>query len=183
VIEVERWASWLRVRFGSEESEVGWVVVQKLARTPPTEKELSASQTVDEETSEAGGAAFLLKVAADHKMLVRIRCDLVNLKQRTLERSFDKETPVNIRFNDTLAVSCSVRDREHVESRGLSAELLHQGQVIARARTDAIYTRSVRLRSRGRWGPARSEVCRVRGVGTGREFASTLLAVDCRRLR
>lgn len=182
VIEIERWGSWIRVQLPAGGPASGWVVAQKLARTPPRTPKEEESRDTGSEQPNLDDDIFLLKVTADHPLRVRVTCDAIGSNRRASERTFNKETPVTFRFNETAAISCSIRDREHLESRGLSAELWQRGELVSWARTDAIYARSVRLRSDGPWGEARSEVCRVRLFGTGQGNSTSLLAVDCRPL-
>lgn len=177
---LERWASWVRVRFGPGAEDFGWVVVQKLGREPPL---LDRPAPETEGTSESATEFdFVLKVTADHAMEVRVRCDLVNERGETAERFFRRKTPVNFRFRETLALSCRLRDAEHLESQGLAAELLAEGRRIAAARTDAVYARELRLRSNGPWGPAGSQVCRARTFTGDTNLPGVILAVDCRDL-
>jgi hypothetical protein len=180
---LERWASWVRVRFGAGADDVGWVVVQKLGRQPPTETSEEGAAREEDAARGAEGGTFVLKVTADHTMQVRVSCDLVNGRGEKDDRLYREDTPVNFRFRDTVALTCHVRDAQHVESRGLAVELLREGRRIAAARTDAIHSREIRLRSDGPWGPARSQICRARAYVGGQSFPGVMgFAVECRTL-
>lgn len=172
VVELARWASWIRVRFGPGESDTGWVVEQKLAGQPP-EREPA-------DVSPSGPQGFVLKVSADHTMQVRVNCDVLDGEGGLSDRDFRGETPASFRFPGARAVSCELRDREHVDSEGLQARLLQGERALAFARTDAIYVRSVRVRSDGPWGRARGEACRVRALIGTLSGGGTRFAIDCR---
>lgn len=171
VVELERWASWVRVRFGPEEGDTGWVIEQELGGQPPEPSSASAPSAPQ---------PFVLKVSADHTMSIRVNCDVVNSEGELSEQGFRGETPADYRFGAARAVACEVRDREHVDSEGLQAQLLQGGRTVALARTDAIHVRSVRLRSDGPWGRALGEACRIRGIFRTPSSLGTRFAVDCR---
>lgn len=123
---------------------------------------------------------FVLRVSAEQTMQLRINCEVIDGAGRSEERNFNQDAPAAIRFGGARAVACEVRDRRHVESKGLHAELLSGGASIARAQTDAIYQRALRLRSDGPWGPARAQACRVRGYIGGDSVFGSGFATECR---
>lgn len=169
---LERWASWVRVRFGPGPGDSGWVVVQKLGRAPP--------EGVAPSVPEPAAEDFLLRIGADETRSLRITCDVIDAGGAEVERGFQGETPAAIRFDGARAVSCRVRDRLRSEAPGLHAELQHGGRSLLRIQTDAVFARELRLRSAGPWGPARAEACRTRAYVLQEGALGTTVALECR---
>lgn len=168
---LERWASWVRVRFGPAPGDSGWVVIQKLGRAPP--------EGGDAASAAPESPGFLLRISADETRSLRVVCDVIDARGGEVERAFQKQTPAAIRFAGARAVSCKIRDRLRSEVPGLHAELQRGGRALLRAQTDAIYARELRLRSEGPWGAAGAAACRTRAYLLGENSLGVSVALEC----